>query len=92
MCVTHNVKRRRAFFRLEQTDNFARAWVFAGYTHQMKRIGGVRPVEVGGLPLFPLRADDGNVSAYHNVCQHRNTKLIDSDGNTGRQIRCPYHL
>ncbi len=79
------------FFRLEQIRIFAESWVFVGYAHSMKKVGDVRPIEVAGLPLFLLRAEDGNISAYHNACRHRGTKLIDSDGNTGRQIRCPYH-
>lgn len=79
------------FFRLEQTEVFAQEWVFAGYAHQMMKVGDVRPIEVAGFPLFLLRAEDGKISAYHNACRHRNTKLIDSDSNAGRQIRCPYH-
>ncbi len=79
------------FFRLEHTRIFAQEWVFVGYVHQMKKVGDVRPIKVAGLPLFLLCGEDGNISAYHNACRHRNTKLIGSDGNTGRQIRCPYH-
>lgn len=79
------------FFHLEQTRIFTQEWVFVGYAHQMKNVGDVRPIEIAGLPLFLLRGQDGNISAFHNVCRHRNTKLIDSDGNTGKQIRCPYH-
>lgn len=78
-------------FRLEQTQIFAQEWVFVGYVHWMRKVGDVRPIEVAGLPLFLLRGEDGNISAYHNACRHRGTKLIDSEGNTGRQIRCPYH-
>ena len=79
------------FFRLEHTRIFAQEWVFVGYLHQMNKVGDVRPIEVAGLPLFLLCGEDGNISAYHNACRHRNTKLVDSDCNTGRQIRCPYH-
>lgn len=79
------------FFQLEQARIFTREWVFAGYAHQMEKVGDVRPVEVAGIPLFLLRAEDGKISAYHNVCRHRNTKLVVENGNAGRQIQCPYH-
>lgn len=38
------------------------------------------------------RLDDGSVSAFHNVCQHRGARLVDGTGNcrTGR-FRCPWH-
>lgn len=39
-----------------------------------------------------IRLDDGSVSAWHNVCQHRGARLLDGSGRcaTGR-IRCPWH-
>lgn len=79
------------FFSLERTRLFKQNWVFVGYAHQMEQAGDVRPVEVAGLPLFLLRSSSGNITAYHNVCRHRNLKLIDAAGNAGRMIRCPYH-
>jgi len=57
----------------------------------MARVGDVRPIQVGGLPLFLLRDRQNRVSAFHNVCRHRNLKLVDSEGNCGKLIRCPYH-
>jgi len=38
------------------------------------------------------RRDDGSVSAWHNVCQHRGAKLISESGHckTGR-FKCPWH-
>ena len=80
-----------ALYGLEQLHLFGHNWVFAGFAHQMENIGDARPIEVGGLPLFLLRGADGNIQAFHNACRHRNLKLIDANGNTGRLIRCPYH-
>ena len=79
------------FFRLEQSCLFGQGWVFVGYAHQMDKVGDVRPIDVAGLPLFLLRSQNGIIAAYHNACRHRNLKLIDTDGNAGRMIRCPYH-
>ena len=31
------------------------------------------------------------IRAFHNVCRHRCLKLVDTPGNVGRVIRCPYH-
>ncbi len=79
------------FFRMEQQHLFAHGWVFVGYAHQLARSGDVKPIQVAGLPLFLLRDQQDKVSAFHNVCRHRNLKLIDADGNCGKLIRCPYH-
>ena len=81
----------KKYFDLEQTQLFNQNWVFAGYAHQLAKAGDFRPIEVAGLPLFLLHGANGKISAYHNVCRHRNLKLIDANGNAGRMIRCPYH-
>jgi len=79
------------FFRLEQKHLFANNWVFVGYAHQIENPGDVQPIQVAGLPLFLLRDEQKRIRAFHNVCRHRNLKLIDSKGNCGKLIRCPYH-
>jgi choline monooxygenase len=79
------------FYRLEQQQVFANGWVFVGYAHQLARSGDVKPIQVSGLPLFLLRDQQGEIVAFHNVCRHRNLKLIDGEGNCGKLIRCPYH-
>ena len=79
------------FFQLEQERLFADSWVFVGYAHQLERSGDVQPIQVGGLPLFLLRDQQKQVRAFHNVCRHRNLKLVDKTGNCGKLIRCPYH-
>lgn len=79
------------FLRLEQDWLFGRQWVFAGFAHELPRTGDARPIEIGGRPLFLLRDADGGIAAFHNLCRHRNLKLIDAAGNCGKLIRCPYH-
>ena len=79
------------FMRLENRYLFGENWVFAGFVHQFERSGDAKPVQIGGLPLFLLRDRDGRILAYHNVCRHRNLKLIATEINCGKLIRCPYH-
>ena len=69
------------FMRLERDTLFSENWVFVGYAHQLERAGDVRPIEVAGLPLFLLRDQQDEIVSFHNVCRHRNLKLIDADGN-----------
>jgi len=79
------------FFQLEQQQIFSNHWVFVAFAHELASPGDVQPVQLAGLPLFLLRAEDGTIKAFHNVCRHRNLKLIDQPGNCGKLIRCPYH-
>ena len=71
---------------------FNNHWVFVGYAHQLAQSRRrASPIQVGGLPLFLLRDRQQRIVAFHNVCRHRNLKLIDNPGNCGKLIRCPYH-
>jgi choline monooxygenase len=80
-----------SFRQIENQQLFSNNWVFVGYAHQMEQAGDVKPIEVAGLPLFLLRDQHKRIRAFHNVCRHRNLKLVDSQGNCGKLIRCPYH-
>lgn len=79
-----------SFYAAENERLFPRAWVFAGFAHEMQAPGDVRPVSVGGRPVLLVRGAHG-VAAFHNICRHRCLQLVDRPGNAGRLIRCPYH-
>lgn len=79
-----------SFHRAENERLFPRAWVFAGFAHEMAARGDVRPVSVGGRPVLLVRGEDG-IAAFHNICRHRCLQLVERPGNAGRLIRCPYH-
>ena len=80
-----------AFLALENERIFTDSWVFAGFAHELPRAGDVAPVTVAGRPLLLVRDAELRTRAFHNVCRHRNLKLVDAPGNAGRAIRCPYH-
>ena len=77
--------------QLEREHLFRNSWVFVAYAHKLPRGGDVQPIQVGGLPLFLLRDQQQRILAFHNVCRHRNLKLVDRADNCGKLIRCPYH-
>ncbi len=79
------------FMRLEREHLFSNHWVFVGYAHELAKTGDAAPIEVAGLPLFLIRNQENEVAAFHNVCRHRNLKLIDKPDSCGKLIRCPYH-
>ena len=80
-----------AFLALENERLFSDSWVLAGFGHELARPGDVTPVTVAGRPLLLVRDGELGVQAFHNVCRHRNLKLVATPGNVGRAIRCPYH-
>ena len=79
------------FFELEADSLFATSWTFVGFTHQLANMGDVRPLTVAGKPVFLVRSESNVVHAFHNVCRHRNLKLIDQPRHCDGLITCPYH-
>jgi len=79
------------FMQLENRHLFSKSWVFVGFVHELLKPGDVIPISVAGQPLFLIKNKSSEISAYHNVCRHRNLQLINQPTNCGRFIRCPYH-
>jgi choline monooxygenase len=81
------------FYDLEQEKVFARSWVVVGCTSQVAETGQVIVAEVAGRSIIVTRDKAGKLRAFHNVCRHRATKLLDDDCREVRsnRIRCPYH-
>jgi choline monooxygenase len=82
------------FFALEQERVFATAWVAVGFASDVDRPGACVVVEVAGRSIIVTRNRQGGLRAFHNVCRHRATKLLDAGvREVGRRghIRCPYH-
>ena len=80
-----------SFYRLECERLFARAWTFVGFAHELATPGDVVPVSVGRSPVLLTRNGEGAINAFHNVCRHRCTVLVEKPANVGKAMRCPYH-
>jgi len=79
------------FYELETRQLFARAWAFIGFAHDLAQVGDVMPVYVAGMPLVLVRGANRKIRAFHNVCRHRNLKLVAEPRNCKHTITCPYH-
>lgn len=78
------------WLQLEQQRIFQRSWIFAGAEAELPEPGAILPLEIAGTPILLLRDEAGRVRAFHNVCRHRGTKLVDA-ACMQRSITCPYH-
>ncbi|MEX3011861.1 aromatic ring-hydroxylating dioxygenase subunit alpha [Hoeflea sp. TYP-13] len=77
-------------FRIEQNGLMVRTWQFAGHVSQLLKPGDYFTFDVAGQSLFCIRDKEGEIRAFHNVCQHRAHELVKGEGHTGL-IVCPYH-
>ncbi len=79
-------------FRAELEKLFYRNWLLVGRDEQVPRAGDYLTRQVGGENVIVLRDRRGTVRAFHNVCRHRGTRLVEAESGSGlRSIVCPYH-
>jgi choline monooxygenase len=80
-----------AFLALENRRLFARTWVLAGFGQQIPQPGDVMPTTIAGMPVIVVRNREGAIGAFHNVCLHRGTTLVDKPRAGALFLTCPYH-
>ncbi|MGH8133536.1 MAG: aromatic ring-hydroxylating oxygenase subunit alpha [Steroidobacteraceae bacterium] len=80
------------FFERERQAVFRNSWQVVCHVSDLPRAGDFHTFEFFGESALVLRAADGALRAFHNVCRHRAARLLDGPGgNCGRRITCPYH-
>ena len=81
------------YFERERDLVFRRSWLNVGREGQIPNPGDyfVQEVAVCNTSVILVRGKDGTIRGFHNVCMHRQTKLVwDSKGTCGG-FRCKYH-
>lgn len=82
-----------AYYELEREAVFRRSWMHIGHVCELPAPGNFirREVEVLKASVLVVRGRDNELRAFHNVCTHRGTQLVDeAEGKTGN-FSCPYH-
>jgi glycine betaine catabolism A len=80
------------WFAREMDAVFARMWIAAGRAPELEKPGAFIRRDVAGASVLIVRAADGAIHAFHNVCRHRGTRLCTGEhGTLHGSIQCPYH-
>jgi choline monooxygenase len=80
-----------ATFDLERRRVFAASWQMVGHRAELAEAGAHLLVNVAGTPVVLLRASDGVLRAFANVCRHRAGPLVLCSGKGLGNLRCKYH-
>jgi glycine betaine catabolism A len=65
-------------YRLELERIWRRGWLFAAHTAELRHAGDRSVFDVGDGSALIVRGEDGGLRAFHNVCRHRGSRLVDS--------------
>ena len=79
------------FFDLEQQVLFPRTWVGVAFDTDVSKTGAAIPIIASGLPLIIVSDSKGKVRAFHNVCRHRATIILQKPETGLSNLQCPYH-
>jgi phenylpropionate dioxygenase-like ring-hydroxylating dioxygenase large terminal subunit len=81
------------YFALEREAVFRRVWLQIGHVCEVAEPGDfiVRPLEFAKASILITRGKDGQVRAFHNLCTHRATQLVQEPCGHRASFTCPYH-
>lgn len=81
---------------MEKETVFSRYWVYAGHATTIEEPGDHFTRTIGDKQIIVLRDKNSEIRAFHNVCAHRGSKMVEdtpmTDPGNMNGIRCPYHL
>ncbi len=81
------------YYAQEKEKIFRRSWLCVAHTLDLPEKGGYRVVEVPTFKasLLIVRARDGVIRGFHNICRHRGNKLVRSGIGTKVNFACGFH-
>lgn len=79
------------FAKLEFERLWSRTWQLACLDTDVPNPGDFYEYVIGDWSIVVVRAHDGTLKAYHNVCGHRGRRIKTGCGHT-EALQCPYHL
>src|ERR1700690_2453238 len=79
-------------FAQERDAIFYKAWHQAAHENELAGAGAYVVLDIFDQSVILIRGEDGEVRAFHNVCQHRGNRLINQRrGKAASLLRCGYH-
>ncbi|MBK5263881.1 MAG: aromatic ring-hydroxylating dioxygenase subunit alpha [Alphaproteobacteria bacterium] len=67
------------------------SWQVVCHLSDISQPGDWHSFEFLGESIIVLRGEDAKVRAFHNVCRHRGSRLVNGASGCARKLVCPYH-
>ena len=78
-------------FDWERREILRRDWVLVAREEDTPDTGTYVLAQVDGEDLVIVRARDGQLRAFYNVCRHRGTAVVEEACGKVVRFQCPYH-
>jgi carnitine monooxygenase subunit len=81
----------QAVFESEKNQIFLKAWHLVAHVNELRDAGSYVTFDIFEQSVIVVRGRDGEIRAFHNVCQHRGNRLVGSRCGKAQLLTCPYH-
>lgn len=78
-------------YELEIEKIVCRNWILAGHESELPNPGDFKVLRVANESAIIIRAKDGTINAFANVCRHRGSLVCLESKGSARKLTCPYH-
>jgi choline monooxygenase len=86
-----NVYRDPQRYERERVLVLNRSWQLICRSEQLAEPGDHQVWEGGGESIVITRNEDGGLTGFHNVCQHRGARIVPCSGTGARRFTCRWH-
>lgn len=80
-----------AFLEQEREHLFPRTWCPVAVGASIPNPGDAIPVDLAGWPIILVRAETGEIRAFHNICRHRAMRVLLEPCQGAATLRCVWH-
>ncbi|MFE9664351.1 SRPBCC family protein [Streptomyces sp. NPDC005955] len=78
-------------YELERIRVLNRSWQIICRSEQIAKEGDHHVWEGHGESIVITRLEDGGLTGFHNVCQHRGARIVEKSGTNARRFTCRWH-
>lgn len=79
------------FFKVEMDRVIRPSWQIMCHQTDIPHAGDWHGLDYLGESVIVIRGDDGAIRAFHNVCRHRASRIVDGSYGCAKKLVCPYH-
>jgi choline monooxygenase len=78
-------------FRRERKNIFFKSWHLVAHVNELAEPGAYVTHDIFEQSVLVVAGRDGELRAFHNVCQHRGNRLVESRRGKTPTFTCAYH-
>jgi choline monooxygenase len=78
-------------FEQEKFRIFFKSWHLVAHVNELREPGSFVTHEIFDQSVIVVAGRDGQIRAFHNVCQHRGNRLLEARRGKAALLTCAYH-